>query len=158
MKRKRLLTKALLTLFAVLFSLTGAKAQKALPYDYGFEDGNLATDGWVLQGATNSNTGIKQDAGIAKSGSYFFSFYYIEQNAYLLSPVLTGTDNGLKVSFFYEEYSDQYGNEQFQVGYTTDASATDASTFTYGDVVTASTSWQEYVQTFPAGTVRIAIK
>ncbi|MBR6141409.1 MAG: choice-of-anchor J domain-containing protein, partial [Bacteroidaceae bacterium] len=31
MKRKRLLTKALLTLFAVLFSLTGAKAQKAAP-------------------------------------------------------------------------------------------------------------------------------
>ena len=158
MKRKRLLTKALLTLFAVLFSLTGAKAQKALPYDYGFEDGNLATDGWVLQGATNSNTSIKQDAGIAKSGSYFFSFYYIEQNAYLLSPVLTGTDNGPKVSFFYKEYSNDYGNEQFQVGYTTDASATDASTFTYGDVVTASTSWQKYVQTFPAGTVRIAIK
>ena len=158
MKRKRLLTKALLTLFAVLFSLTGAKAQKALPYDYGFEDGNLATDGWVLQGATSNETGIRANVNVAHSGANGFSFYYSEQSAYLLSPVLTGTDNGLKVSFFYKEYSDQYGNEQFQVGYTTDASATDASTFTYGDVVTASTSWQEYVQTFPAGTVRIAIK
>ena len=144
------LAKALTLLFVALFSLTEARAG----YDYGFEDNNLSADGWVLQGATSSNTGITSDA--ARSGSYGFKFTYSEQNAYLISPLLSG--DAFDLSFWYKEYSNSYGDEQFQVGYTTDASASDASAFTYGSVVTASLDWQEYTQTFPAGTKRIAIK
>lgn len=157
MKRKRFLAKALPTLFAVLLSAAGVRAQQAIPYSYGFEDNNLATDGWVLQGATSSNTGIF--AAALQNGSYGFRFYYSEQNAYLLSPVLTGTDKGVEVTFYYKEYSTTYGAEQFQVGYTTDETATDASTFTYGDIINAATTtWEKYTQTFPAGTKRIAVK
>lgn len=158
MKRKTtFLAKAFLMLFAVLLSAAGAKAQQAIPYSYGFEDNDLTTDGWVLQGATSSSTGIFTAA--YQNGSYGFRFHYSEQNAYLLSPVLTGTDKGVEVTFYYKEYSTTYGAEQFQVGYTTDETATDASTFTYGDIINAATTtWEKYTQTFPAGTKRIAVK
>lgn len=78
--------------------------------------------------------------------------------AYLVSPVLTGGDLGIDVSFWYKEYNATYGDEQFQVGYTTDETVTDLSEYTFGDVITASTAWQQYEGSFPAGTKRIAIK
>ena len=62
------------------------------------------------------------------------------------------------MSFWYKEYSSSYGDEQFYVGYTTDANTTDVDAFTYGTIITASLSWQEYTNSFPAGTKRIAIK
>ena len=139
-------------LLVALFSLTEARAG----YEYGFEDGNLSADGWVLQGATSDDTGISSSA--ARSGSYGFCFQWSEQSAFLMSPILAVDDIGVDVSFWYKEYYAGYGDEQFQVGYTTDASVTDAAAFTYGVVVTASEDWQEYTQTFPAGTKRIAIK
>jgi hypothetical protein len=157
MKQKiTFLTKAAALLLVMLFSLNGARAQQALPYSYGFEDNDLTADGWVLQGATSSSTGISDYA--AQNGSYGFRFQYSEQSAYLISPVLTGSEVGISLSFWYKEYSNTYGDEQFQVGYTTDESVTDAEAFTYGNVVTASTDWQEYTQSFPEGTTRIAIK
>lgn len=147
----------LLLMTLLLFAWTGgAKAQQALPYEYGFEDNNLANDGWVLQGATSPSTKINNSA--ARTGSNGFQFYYSEQSAYLISPILTGGDAGVEVSFWYKEYSNQYGDEQFQVGYTTDETNEDASTYTYDNIVMASTSWQEYTNSFPAGTKRIAIK
>lgn len=132
-----------------------AVAQKALPYSYGFEDQNLATDGWTTT-CTNSSSGIKSDA--ARSGSYGFTFYYSEQNGALISPLLTGGEKGVDVSLWYKEYSNSYGDEQFYVGYTTDETVTDPASFVYGSIITASTSWQEYTNTFPAGTKRIAVK
>ena len=145
-----------MTLLALFLFLGGARAQQALPYEYGFENNDLSADGWVLQGKTSNNTSILSNA--ARTDSYGFRISYIEQDFYLLSPILTGGDTGVEVSFWYKEYSSAYGDEQFQVGYTTDETVTDASAFTYGDVVTASTSWQEYTNIFPAGTKRIAIK
>jgi hypothetical protein len=156
--------KILLFLMFALFCLPWvAKAQQTLPYSYGFET-DLATDGWVLQGATSAYTGINAgssatiNAAAIHTGSSGFLFNYAEQNAYLLSPIITNGDNGFMMTFYYKEYSAQYGNEQFQVGYTTDETVTDASLFTYGNEVTASTDWQAYTYTFPAGTKRIAVK
>ena len=155
MKKKKIFAKALLTLTAALFSFSGARAQQALPYEYGFENNDLTADGWVLQGATSSSTGI--NTGAAQNGSYGFSFNYAEQNAYLISPVLAAGEDGVKVSFSYAERSAQYGDEQFQVGYSTDETG-DASAFTYGETIVASTDWAVYEEIFPAGTKRIAIK
>ncbi len=149
------LAKALLTLTVVLFSISGARAQQALPYEYGFENNDLTEDGWVLQGATSNDTGINTNA--AQNGSYGFAFYYSEQNAYLISPVLAGGEDEVKVSFSYKEYTAAYGDEQFQVGYSTDETG-DASAFTYGDIIDVSTVWAVYEEIFPAGTKRIAIK
>lgn len=158
MKRKSFLAKASMMLLAVLFSLTGARAQQTLPYSYGFEDQDLSTDGWVAQGATAESTAILDGGGCPKTGNYGFAITYSEENFYLISPLLVGGEDGVLMSFWYKEYSSEYGDEQFQVGYTTDEAVTDATEFTYGDVVTASTDWQEYSNSFPAGTKRIAIK
>ena len=148
----------LLLMTMLLFTfMGGAIAQQALPYSYGFEDNELANDGWVLQGANSPYTGISNPSN-PHAGSYAFMFNYSEKSAFLLSPILTGGKSGVDVSFWYIEESNSWGDEQFQVGYTTDETVTDASAFTYGDVVTASMDWQEYTNTFPAGTKRIAIK
>ncbi len=148
--------RSLLSLMLICFAFFGvAKAQQSLPYSYGFEDNNLATDGWIAN-VTSSSSGINSQA--AQSGSYGFMFNYSEQSGSLISPVLTGGDKGVDVSFWYKEYSSSWGDEQFYVGYTTDESTTDVDRFTYGDIITASTSWQEYTNSFPAGTKRIAIK
>ena len=148
--------KSLFSLILICFACFGvANAQQSLPYSYGFEDNNLATDGWIAN-VTSASSGINSAA--AYSGSYGFRFNYSERSGSLISPVLTGGDKGVDVSFWYKESSNTYGDEQFYVGYTTDANTTDVDAFTYGSIVTASTSWQEYTTSFPAGTKRIAIK
>ena len=151
MKRKSLLFFLLMAMFAPL----AMNGQQALPYSYGFENNNLATDGWIAN-VTSTSSGINSAA--AYSGSYGFRFQYSERSGSLISPVLTGGDRGVDVSFWYKEYSSSYGDEQFYVGYTTDANTTDVDAFTYGSIITASTSWQKYTNSFPAGTKRIAIK
>lgn len=157
MKRsKTFLTKAAMLLIVALFNLTGARAQQTLPYECGFEE-NQSLDGWSLQNASD-DTGIYQGDGIPHSGTLFFGFYQAT-NAYLVSPTFTDSEWGVSVSFYYRKYQNYSSNAQFQVGYTTDDNATDASTFTYGDVITSSsTSWQEFSNMFPDGTKRIAIK
>ena len=151
MKSKRLL----LALALALLVPWAANAQKALPYSYGFENNDLDAEGWTVQ-KTSPSTGISTNA--KHEGSYGFLFNYSEQNAYLVSPVLSGTGNGVALSFYYKEYSSNYGDEQFYVGYTTDETVTDPSAFTYGDITTASLAWQLYETMLPAGTKKVAIK
>ena len=163
MKRsKTFLTKAAMLLIVALFSLTGARAQKALPYTYGFET-DLATEGWtkVNQGTTNNGNelGIFDVAARVGSNGFRFSSYHDRRansyNQYLISPELSVTSWGVNVQFFYKA-SSVYGTETFKVGYsTTDANL---SSFTYGDEVqTNSTSWTLYKATFPAGTKYVAV-
>ena len=158
MKRKSLL----IMLLAALFMPLALHAQQSLPYSYGFEDQDLSIDGWTTQNTVTTYTHIYSASTFeleANEGLYVFGFPYSETNgAYLVSPLLSGTNNGLDLSFFYRDYDDSWGDEQFQVGYTTSETVTDASAFTFGDVITASMSWQEYSNSFPAGTKRIAIK
>ena len=130
--------------------------QQALPYAYSFENNNLSADGWRLQGASRNCTGIHN--ALAHTGSYLLRISFSENGVYLVSPIFTGGDDGIYMSFYYTEYDNMYGSEKFQVGYTTDETVTNPSNFTYGEVVTASTQWQKYSQIFPAGTKRIAIK
>ncbi len=143
-------------LFAALFMPLAAHAQQSLPYSCGFEEDD-DTDGWAIYGESEG-TGMYYGDEVAHTGSVFFGFRYDETDGYLVSPIFTGGDNGIDGSFWYKEYSNTYGDEQFQVGYTTDESIEDPSQFTYGAVVTATTEWQEYTFSFPAGTKRIAVK
>ena len=135
MKRKSLLFVLLMALF-MPFAL---HAQQSLPYSCGFEDDD-DFDGWELYATNQSYTGVYNNEEYAHSGTHVIGIYYDEQNGYLVSPIFTGGDNGINVSFWYKEYSNQYGDEQFEVGYITDESIEDPSQFIYdGDVVTAST-------------------
>ena len=147
MKKKHLLLILLMTLLA-----PWAAAQQSLPYSYGFEDNDLSVDGWSK---TGGSSGISTDA--AKTGTYGFLFEYASSDAYLMSPVLTGGTYGVSVSLYAKAYSASY-LDHFQIGYTTDATATDPSTFTYGSLITSTTSWTEYTAECPAGTARVAIK
>ena len=127
-----------------------AMAQQALPYSYGFEDNDLSVDGWSNVSGSIGST--------ARTGSYGFDFNFsISSDAYLMSPVLTGGTNGVNVSFYAKARSGSY-LDHFQIGYTTDATVTDPSAFTYGSLITSTTSWKEYTAECPAGTVRVAIK
>ena len=138
----------LLTL--AIFTPWNVNAQKALPYSYGFENNDLTAEGWTkTTGSINSNA--------AHEGSYGFRFTY--SGGYLMSPLLTGTDNGVELNFYYTENTTSWGDGQFQVGYSTDESTTDPSAFTYGErVYVSSTSWIRYEASFPEGTKYVAIK
>lgn len=150
-------------LFAVLLSLVGVtvNAQKPLPYSYGFEDYNLATDGWTTYfgtSLTKNNSECKIFGDAKKTGSYGFRFSSYQTSGanaqYLISPELNAT-SGVNVSFYYK-VSNASGTEKFKVGYsTTDANV---ASFTWGDEIsTNSTSWLQYENSFPAGTKYVAI-
>ena len=130
---------------------------KPLPYSYGFENNDLAAEGWTA--VTSNNNSKITTADDAPEGSYLFRFNYHEDPGYLVSPMLSGTENGVYTSFYYMNSSTSTSyTEQFQVGYTTDASNTDPSTFTYDPTISGQNSWNLYEKTFPANTKRIAIK
>lgn len=149
MKNKSLLFILLMALFAP-FAL---HAQKALPYSYGFENNNLAAEGWTLI-SSDANTGIHTSA--KHTGNYGFRFDYEEPDQYLVSPQLTGTENGVYVSFYYRNLDDDYP-ESFQVGYSTGSN--DPTTFIYGDTYTIEDKqWTQYEAIFPEGTKYVAVK
>ncbi|MCR5180036.1 MAG: choice-of-anchor J domain-containing protein, partial [Bacteroidaceae bacterium] len=149
----------LLTLLALIVGGSPAWAQKALPYEYGFENNDLATEGWTTQnssGKNNSEFIICSDA--KKTGSYGFRFSSYtdsgENTQYLISPELSNTTD-IIVSFYYA-VSNSWGAETFKVGYST--TDTDIANFNWGDEIsTSSTSWTAYNNTFPAGTKYVAI-
>ena len=157
MKRKSLLIMLLMAMFAPL-----AFAQQALPYEYSFEDNDLTIDGWTTSDL--SNGGILNLYSSTSSPHYYvFAFNYTSNPPqYLISPELTGTEDGVTVEFEYAVYKTTYGNETFQVGYSTTTNAT--SSFTWDSEITASNgigdgaSWLTYSKTFPAGTKYVAVK
>ena len=140
----------------VTTSFTTLCGTYTLPYSYGFEDASELECWNVIK--TTGSTGISY-ADDAPEGTHVFQFYYQENpNAYLVSPVFSGTEQGLTVAFQYMNSSSTTSYmEQFQVGYTTDANAAVAD-FIFGDVIEGENSWQTYENTFPANTKRIAIK
>ena len=99
--------------------------QKTLPYNYGFENNDLAGEGWsIVNGATGYyTTGINAEA--AQTGDYGFMFFYsTNPPQYLITPELNGTDNGVEVTFYYKNCSTY--EETFTVGYSTTTSETTA--------------------------------
>lgn len=154
--------KKITILFAALLSFAGAAmAQKSLPYSYGFEDYNLATDGWTTYFGTSlaSNNNECGIVGAAKkTGDYGFRFSSYrtrgENAQYLISPELDAP-NGVIVSFAWKASHGNY-SESFKVGYST--TDTDVASFTWDEGTTSSnTGWSTIEKTFPAGTKYVAI-
>ena len=147
----------LLSLLAIIVGASPAWADaKALPYEYGFEDTSVATEGWTMtnchKSTENCNLGIESGHG----GSYAFRFYYNSTPPqYLISPELTTSTKAIDVSFNYRAKSSSY-EESFKVGYST--TDTETTSFSYEDVVkTKSTTWTGYTTTLPAGTKYVCI-
>jgi hypothetical protein len=148
MKKVRLF---LLLLMVALLPLA-MQAQQSIPYTYGFENNDLAADGWTKVDCASS-TGINSSAKM--TGDYGFQFYYnTNPPQYLISPELTGTENGLTVGFYYKNGSSW--TETFQVGYST--TDNDVTSFTWDNELTAPSTWEMYENSFPAGTKYVAVK
>jgi len=158
--------KSKLLLFSLFALLAGGVSPawadaKTLPYSYGFEDYDLANDGWTKYFGTslsknNNECAIVGDA--KKTGSYGFRFSSYQTSGanaqYLISPELNAP-NGVNISFYYK-VSNASGTEKFKVGYST--TDTDVSNFTFGDEIsTNSTGWLLSENCFPAGTKYVAI-
>ena len=132
-----------------------AWAQQALPYSYGFEDYNLATDGWTTQNPSGLNStefGIHSSARKTDSYGFRFSSYNDkgESTQYLISPELNAP-TGVTVSFVYATSSTSTSGETFKVGYST--TDTDIKSFTWGEEqTTKSLNWATFEGTMPAGT------
>ena len=103
-----------------------------LPYVENFEaDGDYGC--WTVHTAT-PQTGRMELADYAESGtSVFFFGADSTSSQYLISPELTGTDNGVKLSFSYMSFSSSYSNS-FVVGYST--TTNDTSAFVWSTTVT----------------------
>ncbi len=157
--KSRWLLTTLLTAIIAMGGLSPAWAQKTLPYSYGFEDNNLATDGWTTYNK-HSNTGISSDAKHEDSKGFLF-YYQTANDQYLVSPELTGaTANGVTVEFYYANFSSSF-QEQFQVGYsTTTSDPTAENVFTWDDVVTVpkDVDFHFYTHSFNAAVKYIAIR
>ena len=127
------------------------QAQQSIPYTYGFENNDLAADGWTMSDC-HSSTGITTSSKM--NGDYGFSFHWnTNPPQYLISPELTGTTSGVEVEFYYKK-GGSYA-ETFMVGYsTTDNSV---ANFTWGTEITATSDWTLYNYLFPAGTKYIAV-
>jgi len=149
----------LLMTLLLLTCLLGARAQQTLPYAYGFEDNDLAIDGWTTVNESEGNAtefGISTDA--KHEGDYGFRFSSYNNSSsydqYLISPELSAA-TGVVVQFYYKASST--ATEKFKVGYST--TDNEISSFTFGDeIVTSNTAWtqsEEFI--FPAGTKYVAI-
>lgn len=135
-------------------SVTGSTtcSAKAIPYTYDFED--VSEFGcWSVEN-TNASTGIMSSNGY--SGAGFTFVYNTNPPQYLISPELSGTENGLVTTFKYKNFSSSWP-ETFSVGYSTTTS--NVNSFTWGEVITATSSqWEDYAELMPAGVKYVAIK
>ena len=127
-----------------------------LPITQGFEDG--LGDWTIVNGATGSmfSTGVTTQF-TPHSGNALFMFYFTTNPPqYLISPMLTGTENGVDVSFYHSARSANW-QETFQVGYSTTTNDVDA--FVFGPEITSNPiAYEEYTNSFPAGTKYVAVK
>lgn len=154
--------KSVLVLILLLGGSGSAWAQKTLPYSYGFENNNLATDGWTTNNLQNVGTyksGIVYSSYTSRTGTYYFRFYSNENPPqYLISPILKDSEKEIVVSLYYRN-AYAANTESFCVGYATVSSTPSTSDFTwYTQVDCKSTSYTLYKQTIPAHTRYIAIK
>ena len=122
-----------------------------LPFTEGFENGIGC---WKLVNC-KATTGI--NAGAAHTDDNGFVFV---QDAtapqYLISPEIYPLSVGVKVSFWYKNFSSSYP-EKFQVGYST--ATNDLTDFIWYDEVTATTTlWTQYEADFPNGTRYVAVR
>ena len=120
-----------------------------LPYELGFENG---MNHWSM---VDCNSLTRISAGLKHTGEYGFGYgrYPNPRSQYIISPRFA-CSVPMSVLFYY--YS-AYGQNTFQVGYSTTSS--DVGAFTWGEEITAvNQQWTLCENNFPVGTRYIAVK
>lgn len=162
--RKSIAARLLLLFSLLVGGGNSVWAQKSLPYSYGFENNDLATEGW-----TKSCETVKSDesdaAGIYNSKSYpghssstyLYRFYGNTVNQYLISPLLATSATGIDVSFYYNSFTGTQPRT-FNVGYS--ITDTEVSSFTWlpNDITYTEDGWIQFQESFPTETKYIAIR
>lgn len=126
-------------------------------FEEGFEDATEFAENWTLNNCvsgTNRNTSAKQ------TGDYGFYFAYngyssgITPPQYLISSDLSAyTTNDVTLTFYYKKGGSY--TETFKVGWS--STTNDPAEFTWDIEITATSSWENYSHTIPAGTKYISI-
>lgn len=128
----------------------------SLPFTEDFEANSTTYNCWSQN---NMASGSGPSTMKYYSGAQSFGFQYTtEPPAYLISPELTGTDNGVQVEFSYAIRSNTYP-ESFQVGYSTTTNAPTA--FTWGTEQTnlTNTNFERYSEIFGVSGIKyVAVK
>ena len=140
----------------VLITVRTACAAIAIPYTENFEaDGNFPC--WTMVDCTQgtyASTGLSTENAYTGSSSFRF-WYNTNPPQYLISPELSGTENGVQVSFMYAGNGSY--TETFQVGYST--TTNDPTAFTWSAEVSAtSADYQAYSVDYDAEVKYVAIK
>ena len=153
----RHLVRAMVILLALSCDIEEIYAQIAPPYKYGFENNDLATEGWCIQNG-EPGTGIF-DFSFASSKEGNNSFIFVSgatSPQYLISPRLNVTSI-MTLSFWFLNFNLDF-SETFQVGYST--TDNEVSHFTWESEIKANdaTKWTQFKGDFPIGTTYIAIR
>ena len=130
-------------------SFTTACSAIAIPYTEDFTATNPTLGCWSM-------SNVESSTGVTSDGTFrFYYTYYPPQ--YLISPELSGTDNGVKVSFLYKVSSNYYA-ESFQLGYST--TTNDTAAFTWGTEQANLTNqdWALYEEILPAGVKYVSVR
>lgn len=125
----------------------------ALPYTEDFENG---IDCWSLESCA-SGTNVVEGTSYAYTGTHAFKFAYnTNPPQYLISPELTGGENGVQVSLMYKVGGSF--TESFVLGYSTTTNETSAFTWLTEQTGLTNTTYEAYTDYMPAGTKYVAVK
>ena len=130
----------------------------------GFENDSLVQCQWRAVVGTGADVGISNN--ISYEGDYSFKFEVGNENSFLYSPQFTGTEGGMRVSFYYTNYVFE-SPSSFRVGYFVQ---NDPVIHWIEETIVAvegcwsldnpngNPGWTPYERDFPANTQSIAIE
>ena len=125
----------------------------ALPYTEDFENG---IDCWSLESCA-SGTKVVEGTSYAYTGTHAFKFNYnTNPPQYLISPELTGGEDGVQVSLMYKVGGSF--TESFALGYSTTTNETSAFTWLSEQTGLTNQTYEAYTDYLPAGTKYVAVK
>ena len=128
----------------------------ALPYTEDFENG---IDCWTMVDCASGTNVVANDSytTYAYSGTHAFKFAYnTNPPQYLISPELTGGEDGVQVSLMYK-VGGSY-TESFALGYSTTTNETSAFTWLSEQTGLTNQTYEAYTDYLPAGTKYVAVK
>jgi len=148
--------KSVLVFILLLGGSGSAWAEKDLPYSYGFENNDLAGEGWT-KSFENSGIYNSQSYPGYNNSNYAFRFYGTENLQYLISPLLESSETGIVVSFYYNSFSSTQ-SRTFNVGYSTTNNDINSFNWLENDISYTENGWRHFTESFPVNVKYIAIR